>query len=251
MYVKIATVTQVPGLLTLPAPLHVAPSGAAAAETRSGHQVAPPRLAVPGTLRAHTVGGAEAARCVSGSAGRVQTPGWRGRGHRCESPKSSRSVVGGQSHAGLHAWLANGLLGDTVRLAAVPVCVAPAPRSLWPGGAAASPSLAPRFCIMQLRVAPVFPPGTRYAPSTYISAPTPDGRDGSGNHHARVLEVAVCGPSTNRFPLAFTRALTSPQARRPGAVKRWNARRRQGALSPLKLSHLRLPRAPHPETQSG
>lgn len=185
MYVKIATVTQVPGLLTLPAPLHVAPSGAAAAETRSGHQVAPPRLAAPGTFRAHTVGGAEAARCVSGSAGRVQTPGWRGRGHRCESPKSSRSVVGGQSHAGLHAWLANGLLGDTVRLAAVPVCVAPAPRSRWPGGAAASPSLAPRFCIMQLRVAPVFPPGTRYAPSTYISAPTPDGRDGSGNHHRK------------------------------------------------------------------
>lgn len=93
VYVKIATVTQVPGLLTPPPPLHVAPSGAAAAGTRSGHQVAPPSLAAPATFRAPTVGGAEAARCVSGSAGRVQTPGWRGRGHSCESPESSRSVV--------------------------------------------------------------------------------------------------------------------------------------------------------------
>lgn len=37
VYVKMATVTQVPGLLAPPPPLHVAPSGAAAA-----HPVGPP-----------------------------------------------------------------------------------------------------------------------------------------------------------------------------------------------------------------
>lgn len=68
---------------------------------------------------------------------------------------------------------------------------------------------------------------------------------------ARGPEVAAYGASMNRLPRAFARVLTSPPARRPGAVKPWNARRRQGALSPLKPGHLRLPRAPHPETQSG
>ena len=67
---KVLHLSPVPAFFTSTLrPRRFVPSGTAGARTSCGHQVAPPRLAAPGTFRAPKVGGAEAVRCVSGTAG--------------------------------------------------------------------------------------------------------------------------------------------------------------------------------------